>query len=60
MLIPFGFALLFIQGISEIIKRLAIMRGLMAEPEAGGGFQAAATAEVYVDGKPPAKGKDEA
>jgi TRAP-type mannitol/chloroaromatic compound transport system permease small subunit len=49
MLIPFAFALLFIQGISELIKRVAIMRGLMAEPEPAGSFQTAATQDVYVE-----------
>lgn len=33
-LISIGFALLFIQAISEIIKRIAIMRGLMEDPHA--------------------------
>ena len=32
-LILAGFLLLFLQGISEIIKRIAIMRGLLPEPE---------------------------
>lgn len=37
-LIPAGFFLLFVQGISEIIKRIAVMRGLMPDPhEAGAG-----------------------
>jgi TRAP-type mannitol/chloroaromatic compound transport system permease small subunit len=27
-----GFALLFLQGLSEIVKRVAVMRGLLAEP----------------------------
>jgi TRAP-type mannitol/chloroaromatic compound transport system permease small subunit len=31
-LIMIGFALLFLQGVSELIKRVAIMRGLMADP----------------------------
>lgn len=31
-LIPFGFFLLFLQGISEIIKRIAVMRGLIPDP----------------------------
>ena len=31
-LIPLGFVLLFLQGISEIIKRLAVMRGLIPDP----------------------------
>lgn len=32
-LIPLAFALLLAQGISELIKRIAIMRGDMSEPE---------------------------
>jgi TRAP-type mannitol/chloroaromatic compound transport system permease small subunit len=35
-----GFLLLFIQGISELIKRIAIMRGLIADPHAGQGHHA--------------------
>jgi TRAP-type mannitol/chloroaromatic compound transport system permease small subunit len=31
-LIMIGFALLFIQGISELIKRIAIMRGIIPDP----------------------------
>jgi TRAP-type mannitol/chloroaromatic compound transport system permease small subunit len=31
-LILAGFVLLFLQGLSEIVKRIAIMRGLIAEP----------------------------
>ena len=34
-LIPLAFAILFIQGVSELIKRIAIMRGEVAEPEHG-------------------------
>ena len=33
-LIMIGFALLTVQGISEIIKRAAIMRGLLPDPNA--------------------------
>jgi TRAP-type mannitol/chloroaromatic compound transport system permease small subunit len=33
-LIMIGFALLFAQGISELIKRIAVMRGLIADPHA--------------------------
>jgi TRAP-type mannitol/chloroaromatic compound transport system permease small subunit len=32
-LIPLAFSILFVQGLSELIKRLAIMRGELAEPE---------------------------
>jgi len=31
-LIAIGFILLFIQGISELVKRIAVMRGLMPDP----------------------------
>jgi TRAP-type mannitol/chloroaromatic compound transport system permease small subunit len=43
-LIPVAFAWLFVQGISELIKRIAIMRGELAETESHGGFQDAALA----------------
>ena len=33
-LILIGFALLFLQGISELIKRIAVMRGLIPDPYA--------------------------
>jgi TRAP-type mannitol/chloroaromatic compound transport system permease small subunit len=33
-LIMIGFAFLFVQGISELIKRIAVMRGLMPDPHA--------------------------
>lgn len=35
-----GFFLLFLQGISELIKRIAVMRGLIADPHAGQGHHA--------------------
>lgn len=37
-LIPVAFALLFAQGVSEIIKRVAIMRGELAEKAAKSGY----------------------
>ncbi len=37
-LIPLAFALLFAQGVSEIIKRVAIMRGELSEKTAKGGY----------------------
>lgn len=43
-LIPIAFALLFAQGISELIKRVAIMRGDLAEPSAHGGYHDAVLA----------------
>jgi len=31
-LVPLGFFLLFLQGVSEIVKRVAVMRGLIPDP----------------------------
>lgn len=33
-LVPFGFVLLFLQGMSELIKRFAVIRGLIPDPYA--------------------------
>jgi len=42
-----AFVLLFFQALSEIIKRVAVMRGLIPDPHEGGtGLHAAAEAEV--------------
>ena len=47
MLILIGFTLLFFQGLSELIKRIAVMAGIIPDPyHAGGGARAAAEAEV--------------
>ena len=45
-LIMIGFALLFLQGISELIKRIAVMRGLIPDPYAAGAAHSAAEAEA--------------
>lgn len=45
-LIPIGFLMLFIQGLSELIKRIAIMRGDLEDTSSGGGHHAAAEAEA--------------
>jgi TRAP-type mannitol/chloroaromatic compound transport system permease small subunit len=45
-LILIGFLLLFFQGISELIKRIAIIRGIIPDPHAGGGTYAAIEAEA--------------
>jgi TRAP-type mannitol/chloroaromatic compound transport system permease small subunit len=45
-LIPLAFALLFAQGLSELIKRIAIMRGDIPEPRPQGGYHEAVTAAV--------------
>lgn len=46
LLIPLGFALLLVQALSEIIKRIAIMRGDLEDTASGGGHHAAAEAEA--------------
>jgi TRAP-type mannitol/chloroaromatic compound transport system permease small subunit len=45
-LILIGFVLLFFQGISELIKRIAVMRGLIPDPYAAAGTHSAAEAEA--------------
>ena len=45
-LILIGFVLLFWQGISELIKRIAVMRGLIRDPYAAVGTHSAAEAEA--------------
>jgi len=34
-LVMLGFALLFVQGVSELVKRLAVMRGMIPDPHEG-------------------------
>lgn len=46
LLIPLGFALLLVQGFSELIKRIAIMRGHLQDTSSGGGHHAAVEAET--------------
>ena len=46
ILIPLGFIMLFAQGISELIKRIAIIRGDIEDQTSGGGHHAAAEAEA--------------
>ena len=36
LLVPAGFLLLLLQAVSELIKRVAVMRGLIADPHAAG------------------------
>ncbi len=45
-LIPLAFALLLAQGLSELIKRRAIMKGMLQDTASGGGHHAAAEAEA--------------
>jgi TRAP-type mannitol/chloroaromatic compound transport system permease small subunit len=47
MLILIGFVLLFFQAVSELIKRVAVMLGIIPDPyHTAGGLRAAAEAEV--------------
>lgn len=45
-LIPLAFTFLFVQALSELIKRIAIIRGDLADTVSGGGHHAAAEAEA--------------
>jgi TRAP-type mannitol/chloroaromatic compound transport system permease small subunit len=45
-LIPLAFTFLFVQAFSELIKRVAIMKGRLQETASGGGHHAAAEAEA--------------
>lgn len=45
-LVPLAFLLLLAQGISELIKRRAIMKGMLEDTSTGGGHLAAAEAEA--------------
>lgn len=45
-LILAGFVVLFVQALSELIKRIAVMRGLIDDAHAAGGHHAAAEAEA--------------
>lgn len=46
LLIPLGFALLLVQGLSELIKRIAIIKGDLQDTVSGGGHHASAEAET--------------
>lgn len=46
--VPLAFLLLFLQGISELIKRIAVMRGVIPDPYAGSGSSAEAEAQELI------------
>ena len=52
-LVFLGFALLFFQAISELVKRLAVIRGLIPDPHARGVSSAEAEAERLLAGLKP-------
>jgi TRAP-type mannitol/chloroaromatic compound transport system permease small subunit len=58
-LIPLAFAILFVQGVSELIKRVAIMRGELAESELGVGQPTVAPAGAGHLDHPLASGDEE-
>jgi len=47
-LVPLAFFLLFFQGVSELIKRIAVMRGKIPDPYAGSGSSAEAEAAELI------------
>jgi len=49
LLIPLAFALLFVQGVSELIKRIAIIRGGLPDDRADAGHPAAAPSAGHLD-----------
>ena len=53
MLIPIAFALLFVQGVSELIKRVAIMRGLGNGAPHDPSYHDAVASMEMVDSEPP-------
>jgi TRAP-type mannitol/chloroaromatic compound transport system permease small subunit len=46
--VPLAFVLLFFQGISELIKRVAVMRGEIPDPYAHAGHSPEAEAEELI------------
>lgn len=48
LLVPVAFMFLFLQGISELIKRIAVMRGLIPDPYVGSGSSAEAEAQELI------------
>jgi TRAP-type mannitol/chloroaromatic compound transport system permease small subunit len=52
--IPVAFAILFVQGLSELIKRVAIMRGGLSEPSKHDGYHDIALAAAA---EPPPPGQ---
>lgn len=52
LFIPLAFTVLFVQGVSELIKRVAIMRGMLAETEPGAGHPAAAADSGHIQHAP--------
>ncbi len=57
-LIPLAFSILFIQGVSELIKRIAIMRGDLAETDAAGHPAAAPSRSGHLDHPLPSPSSD--
>lgn len=59
LLIPLAFSVLLVQGVSELIKRVAIMRGELAEDEQEPGHPASAPSRSgHIDARPAAGDED--
>lgn len=58
LLIPIAFALLFAQGLSELIKRIAVMRGDLADPAASHGYHEAVVDAGTEHDAPKKPGRD--
>jgi len=54
-LIPLAFAILFAQGISELIKRIAIINGNLPDDRPDSGHPASAPSAGHLDSDPPAE-----
>jgi TRAP-type mannitol/chloroaromatic compound transport system permease small subunit len=48
LLVPVAFTFLFFQGVSELIKRIAVIRGLIPDPHVGSGTSVEAEAEELI------------
>ena len=58
LLIPIAFTLLFTQGVSELIKRIAIMRGDLADPGGSHGYHEAVVEAGTEHDAPKTTGRD--
>lgn len=58
LLLPVGLALLFLQGVSELIKRVAYLRGVLIEPGENGENSAGGAAESEINAHALTAAKD--
>ena len=57
LMLPLGMALLLLQGVSEVIKRFAFLRGLIPDPLGGGPAGRDSPAAAQADRVPPAEAR---